>query len=217
MRSPGSVQELHHRECAVYANETEEDAASKSQDVSLSGRGKWGELADSVGRDDRIKALVEKLTTLENVVRTTGVGTPSASSAPPSATAKPYSVSSTGGDISPRPTKRSRNDEGSIETVTSTQDLLSPPDSVTSQLHRNGGARDHIEKELTLNESLKSHQRSVFETAIAFIDQLSQGPTTSVEEEAWNLNVSTDFSKGELVQIVLTSNYIPLPYLYAIP
>jgi hypothetical protein len=79
---------------------------------------------------------------------------------------------------------------------------------VTSQLNRSGGAREHIEKELTLNESLKSHQKNVFETAIAFIDQLSQGPATNVEEEVWNLKVSTDFSKSELVQTVLASRPI---------
>ncbi|KAK7181265.1 hypothetical protein PSPO01_12742 [Paraphaeosphaeria sporulosa] len=158
-----------------------------------------------VRTDEKIKALVEKLATLENAVRTTGVGASSIGSVPPSAAAMSNSVSSMGDDISPRPAKRSKNEAGSIGTVTSTQDLLSPPDSVTSQLYRNGGAREHIEKELTLNESLKSHQKNVFETAIAFIDQLSQGPTTSVEEQAWNLNVTTDFSKGELVQIVIAS------------
>ncbi|KAF2449912.1 hypothetical protein P171DRAFT_202687 [Karstenula rhodostoma CBS 690.94] len=159
-----------------------------------------------VNTDGKIKALVDKLATLENAVRTTGVGARSASSAPPSTSAKSNTMSSTGDDISPRPAKRSRNDAGSIGMATSTPDLLSPPDPVAFQLHRNGGAREHIEKELTLNESLKTHQKSVFETAIAFIDQLSQGPTTSVEEEEiWNRNVSTDFSKGELVQIVLAS------------
>ncbi|KAJ4360719.1 uncharacterized protein N0V89_001286 [Didymosphaeria variabile] len=157
-----------------------------------------------VKADDKIKALVEKLATLEDAVRSTGVSAPSVTSAPPAA-AKPNTVSSTGDDISSRPAKRSRTDAGSVGTATSAQDLLSPPDSVTSQLHRNGGARDHIEKELTLNEGLKSHQKSVFETAIAFIDQLSQAPTTAVEEEVWNLKVSTEFSKGELVQIVLAS------------
>ncbi|KAL1600483.1 hypothetical protein SLS60_006869 [Paraconiothyrium brasiliense] len=167
------------------------------------------------------KDLVEKLATLEDAVRSTGVGAPSVTSAPPPA-AESNAVSSTGEHISPRPAKRSRTDAGSIGTATSAQDLLLPPDllppdSVTSQLHRNDGARDHIEKELTLNESLKSHQKSVFETAIAFIDQLSQAPTSAVEEEVWNLKVSTEFSRGELVQIILASKGLLLQSCPIVP
>lgn len=157
------------------------------------------------GRNDKIKDLVEKLANLEDAVRSTGMRATSASSAPQSATTISTTMSNSWEDISPRPAKRSRIESVSLGNGTSAQDLLSPPDSITSQLHRSGGAREDIEKELTLNNSLKSHQRNVFETAIAFIDQLSQGPTSNVEEEAWNFKVSTDFAKGELVQIVLAS------------
>jgi hypothetical protein len=158
---------------------------------------------------------VEKLATLENTVLSTDVRAPSPGAAPPSATAKSNTVSSTRDDMSPPPAKRRRNDTGSIGTATSAQDLLSPPDSVTSQLNRNGGARDHIEKELTLNESLKSHQKKVFEIAIAFIDQLSQGSTSNVEEEVSNLKVSTDFSKSELIQTILAGRPISCPFFQA--
>ncbi|KAJ4304688.1 hypothetical protein N0V90_000215 [Kalmusia sp. IMI 367209] len=141
--------------------------------------------------DDKIKVLVEKLASLEDTVRQTAPHIQSVTSASASTT-NPKSPE----DVSPRPLKRSRAEQAAA------QDLLSPPNSVISQLHRNGRARDHIEKELSYNESLASHQRSVFETAISFIDQLSQAPSNSIDDDAW-CKVPTDFAKGELVQIIL--------------
>ena len=171
-------------------------------------------------RNDKIQALMEKLASLENVVRsTTPQGqAPAADPVPASGTNNPATASkirSTGNDgISPRPVKRNRVDPPSTVSGRSPQDILSPPESVTSQLRRDDGARDHIEKELSLNASLATHQRSVLETAIAFIDQLNQAPSNSVDDvereaEAWDTSVSTEFEKGELLQLIAASTYSP--------
>lgn len=142
---------------------------------------------------------MEKLASLENAVRSTGAYSQSKDI---SSYVTPISnANSTGDNTSSRPSKRIRT-EG-----TTTQDARSPSDSVTSQLHRNGGARDHIEKELSFNESLAAHQRTVFETAIAFIDQLSKAPSGNFENTevaTWDSNVSTEFYRKDLVELVLT-------------
>lgn len=197
--------ELHYCGCVLLANKTEETVPYKGQDVSPPEKMLEQKSLLTVHRDDKIKALVAKLATLEDAVRTTGVGSSSAGLALPSEAAKARSVSSTKDGMSPRPPKRSRIDVDSNGTITPTRDFPPLQNSVNSQIHCDGEAREHIEKELTLNENLKSHQKQVLETAIAFIDQLSQGSTTNVEEEVRNLELSTDFSKGELVQIVLSS------------
>ncbi|KAF1971323.1 hypothetical protein BU23DRAFT_186123 [Bimuria novae-zelandiae CBS 107.79] len=166
---------------------------------------------------DKIKALIEKLTSLEDVVRTAGRILPPHSTPDPSTSVSTRRITSNAppsinDDPSPRPSKRPRSSATpsasatSLSTSAHAHHEISPhqhSDPVTSQVV-NGGARDHIQKELSSNESLAAHQRNVFEMAISFIDQLSHAPTGSGEEETClNAKVNTEFAKEELISLVV--------------
>lgn len=64
-----------------------------------------------------------------------------------------------------------------------------------------------------MNASLAAHQRTVLETAIAFIDQLEQGSSGSdkeeenVEEEVYKEQLDTELSRGELVGLVAACEF----------
>ena len=82
----------------------------------------------------------------------------------------------------------------------------------TSRLQHDGTAREHIVKELNFNASLATHQRTVLETAIAFIDQLGQGVSSGekeddAEEEENKEKVDTELSKGELLGLVIACEF----------
>lgn len=146
-------------------------------------------------RDEQIRNLVEKLSNLEKVVSHKVL--PPETAVQGSTTQSP----STDIDTSSRPIKR-RRDARNI----TTQDLLSPPDSVASQ-QRPNECCNFIQKELSYNSKLAECQRSILEIAVSFIEQLSQAPSSAPADHAWGLQVSTDFTPGELIQIVLASTF----------
>ncbi|KAF1958424.1 hypothetical protein CC80DRAFT_524542 [Byssothecium circinans] len=152
--------------------------------------------------DDKIRALVEKLSSLENTVNATTSRTQPAAEGQNIVLGPPDN-----GDLSPRPSKRRRNMGPS-----SLLDLLSPPDSASSSHQPPNEARDFIQKELSNNARLAAHQKSIFKTAIAFVDQLSQSPSSLAESVTWT-TVPTDLVPGELVQIILSNqrNDIEIP------
>lgn len=69
-------------------------------------------------------------------------------------------------------------------------------------------ARLHITKELSTNGLLSGHQRSVLETAISFVDQLSHAPVQNLKDRSTfdrSMHVSTDLSEREIVNVVIGS------------
>jgi len=141
--------------------------------------------------DDKIKALVEKIATLEEtVIQKTSL------TRPYEPTSRSKKGHTDGTDIA-RPSKRQRN-EASVN---------APSDSAKSQvpLSTCTVAREQITKELSDNATLAVYQRAVLETAVAFIDQLSQASTTNTEDNIYKEKVPTDFTEAELVHIILTS------------
>src|SRR4051812_40455172 len=90
-----------------------------------------------------------------------------------------------------RPVKRPRT-TSSIDMPTQS----TAPDSNTSPQTAQE-ARIHISKELSTNGLLSGHQRSVLETAISFVDQLSHTPTPSMTDRSTfdkSMHVSTDMT-----------------------
>ncbi|KAF2676111.1 hypothetical protein K458DRAFT_424966 [Lentithecium fluviatile CBS 122367] len=145
--------------------------------------------------DDKIRALVEKLSSLENAVRGT---TPPTSHSNLNANVIP--PTSTNVAPNPRPPKRRRGGE-----IISTQEGLSPPDSIGSQQKRTNEGLSCILNELSHNGSLAENQRNVLETAMAFIDQLSRTSSSAVENDVWSHKVPINLTRSELVQIMIAN------------
>jgi hypothetical protein len=109
--------------------------------------------------------------------------------------------------VSDRPAKRQR--------TTSSLDVPAPavgPD-VDNSPQTAHEARIHISKELSTNGLLSGHQRSVLETAISFVDQLSHTPTPTMTDRSTfdeSMHVSTDITKREIFNIILGSKSIYL-------
>jgi hypothetical protein len=69
-------------------------------------------------------------------------------------------------------------------------------------------ARNLIQKELSSNGLFSGHQRSVLETALSFINHLSNVPVaTIVDNSTFNktMYTSTDLSEGEILNVILGS------------
>jgi hypothetical protein len=133
------------------------------------------------GRDDNIRALIEKLSSLENALAQGAAPRTSLNDA--NATAPTLANAEEG----PRPLKRRFDGE-----LVPTQDVLSPPDSVASkrsQPQRPSEGLGFILDELSHNNSLADNQRNVLELAIAFIDQLSHTSSLAVDNEVWSNKV----------------------------
>ncbi|CAE7013165.1 hypothetical protein PTNB73_00946 [Pyrenophora teres f. teres] len=107
-------------------------------------------------------------------------------------------------ESSDRPAKRQRT-ASSIE-------MLNPhtaPDTDTSPQTAQE-ARMHITKELSTNGLLSSHQRSVLETAISFVDRLSHTPTPNMMDRSTfdkSMHVSTDMSPREIFNVILGNEF----------
>lgn len=106
---------------------------------------------------------------------------------------------------SDRPTKRQR--------TTSSLDVPAPvaASDVDNSPQTAHEARVHISKELSTNGLLSGHQRSVLETAMSFVDQLSHTPTPTMTDRSTfdeSMHVSTDISKREIFNIILGSKSI---------
>jgi hypothetical protein len=151
--------------------------------------------------DEKIQALVQRLSSLENSVRSTTCA--------PSITA-PELVNSSATPEAPvsgeRPSKRRRTGSS----ITGTAPLAIVEVETTQQPATE--ARNLISKELSTNGLLSVHQRSVLETAISFVDHLSQAPVPPITDRSTfdkSMYISTDLSPGEILHVILASEYCP--------
>ena len=74
-------------------------------------------------------------------------------------------------------------------------------------------ARLHITKELSTNGLLSGHQRSVLETAISFVDQLTHAPVQNLKDRSTfdkSMHISTGLSQREIFNVVIGSRLAPL-------
>lgn len=151
-------------------------------------------------RDEKIQALVHRLSTLEESVR--GTHHPP-SLATGSAIDKSSSTPETKAS-SERPLKRKRTESlvnGTVPGSTSEVDTTQQPATE---------ARSLISRELSTNDLLSVHQRSVLETAISFVDHLSHAPVPTITDRSTfdkTMYGSTDLSQGEILHVILGSVY----------
>ncbi|EMD60418.1 hypothetical protein COCSADRAFT_40062 [Bipolaris sorokiniana ND90Pr] len=154
-----------------------------------------------VRTDDKIQALVQRLSSLEHSLH-------GAHRSPPNPTQEPditnTSVKPSTEAIPDRPAKRKR--------TTSSQEVSIPPTTpevdTTSQTANE--ARLHITKELSTNGLLSGHQRSVLETAMSFVDQLSHAPAQNLTDRSTfdrSMHISTDLSQREIVNVILGNEF----------
>ena len=71
-------------------------------------------------------------------------------------------------------------------------------------------ARNLIQKELSSNGLFSGHQRSVLETALSFVDHLSNVPVTNAVDNSTfdkTMYTSTDLSEGEILNVILGSMF----------
>jgi hypothetical protein len=103
-----------------------------------------------------------------------------------------------------RPTKRQRTSSSLTAPAPATApDVDNSPQTAQE-------ARIHISKELSTNGFLSGHQRSVLETAISFVDQLSHTPTPTMTDRSTfdeSMHISTDISNREIFNVILGSKF----------
>ncbi len=107
-------------------------------------------------------------------------------------------------DASERPSKRIRTGTLPAETVPAKS-----PDVDTTQ-QTTIEARHLISKELSTNGLLSVHQRSVLETAISFVDQLTHAPAPTITDRSTfdeSMYGPTDITNGEILNVILGSMY----------
>lgn len=106
--------------------------------------------------------------------------------------------------IPDRPAKRRRTTSSlEVPPVVATPDIDTSPQTATE-------ARLHISKELSTNGLLSGHQRSVLETAISFVDQLTHNPPPTMTDRSTfdkSMHISTDMSQRELLSIIIGSQF----------
>ena len=157
-------------------------------------------------RDEKIKALVERLSNLEHSVRSVHR---SPSLAQEQETVNSFAVPTIEA-TSDRPAKRQRTSSSlDVPAPAPAQDVDNSPQTANE-------ARIHISKELSTNGLLSSHQRSVLETAISFVDQLSHTPTPTMPDRSTfdqSMHVSTDMTKHEIFHVILGSKYASMKSL----
>lgn len=106
---------------------------------------------------------------------------------------------------SDRPSKRRRTGSSVTESAT-----ISTPDVDTNQQTANE-ARHLIRTELSNNDLLSGHQRSVLETAISFVDHLSQAPVPTITDRSTfdkSMYLPTDISQSEILNVILGSMFV---------
>lgn len=149
-----------------------------------------------VRTDDKIQALVQRLSSLEDSVLTTQ-RTPSIVPEERNGSVSNAAIDATARE---RPLKRPR-------TVSCTDGLAptSTPDVDTTQQSAQE-ARFLISKELSTNSLLSEHQRSVLETAISFVDRLSHAPVPAITDRSTfvkSMYLPTNLSQGEILNVIL--------------
>ncbi|KAB2108330.1 hypothetical protein AG0111_0g3069 [Alternaria gaisen] len=151
-------------------------------------------------RDEKIKALVERLSNLEHSVQSVHR---SPSLAQEQETVNSFAVPTIEA-TSDRPAKRQRTSSSlDVPAPAPAQDVDNSPQTANE-------ARIHISKELSTNGLLSSHQRSVLETAISFVDQLSHTPTPTMPDRSTfdqSMHVSTDMTKHEIFHVILGTEF----------
>jgi hypothetical protein len=149
--------------------------------------------------DDKIQALVQRLSTLEDSVRST--------TRMPSVTASEFITSSTNPEASTspeQPSKRRRTGSSATAAVSANVVEIETTQQPATE------ARNLISKELSTNVSLSVHQRSVLETAISFVDHLSHAPVPTITDRSTfdkSMYISTNLSQGEILHVILASQY----------
>ncbi|KAF2125846.1 putative Zn(II)2Cys6 transcription factor-like protein [Dothidotthia symphoricarpi CBS 119687] len=148
-----------------------------------------------VRTDDKIQALVQRLSSLEDSVltRQQTPGIESQEIITPSAAIEDTTASK-------RPLKRKRTETPLDEGV---PDLTSDVDNTQQPANE---ARSLISKELSTNGFLSTHQRSVLETAISFVDHLSHAPVPTITDRSTfnkTMYSSTELSQGEILHVIL--------------
>ncbi|KAF2875454.1 putative Zn(II)2Cys6 transcription factor-like protein [Massariosphaeria phaeospora] len=147
--------------------------------------------------DERIFGLVQRLSQLEASVLVNQKASPSTDPGRNDIAAQ-TSTSETIATSRPVKRKRSDRDFDEVDSVAASE--------TDSTIYQADDARDHIRKELSHNGLLSGNQRMALEAAIALVDQISQAPSTSVEDPGtWSReqHVATDLSPGEILHIVL--------------
>jgi hypothetical protein len=147
--------------------------------------------------DEKIQALVQRLSSLENSVR---------SQEPPRPALLRAEDSTPSDALTPeRPSKRKRACSSTGGTVSA----MTPEIDTAQQTSHE--ARSLIEKELSSNGLFSGHQRSVLETALSFVDHLSNVPVTNAVDNSTfdkTMYTSTDLSEGEILNVILGSMFI---------
>ncbi|KAF2738810.1 putative Zn(II)2Cys6 transcription factor-like protein [Polyplosphaeria fusca] len=154
--------------------------------------------------DDKIQALVQRLSELEDSV-SASKSSPSIHHANTPGVHTVGSVASTG-----EPPKRKRS-----ESVTSLdRSGQTPSSNASTSTHQAQEARLFIQKELSHNGLLSGNQRTILETAISFVDQITQGPATYADDlnlRACRASVSTDITETEVLHVILGAQSHVLP------
>ncbi|KAH6633646.1 putative Zn(II)2Cys6 transcription factor-like protein [Boeremia exigua] len=146
-----------------------------------------------VRTDDKIQALVQRLSSLEDTVRVTQ-DTPRPSLAVPEGLSPEQHASSD------RPLKRKRT-----SSAVNTGAPAATPEVDTAQQPTNE-ARSLIQKELSTNSRFSMHQRSVLETAISFVDHLSNAPVPTMKDRSTfdqSMYEPTGLTQGEILHVIL--------------
>ncbi|KAF2114507.1 putative Zn(II)2Cys6 transcription factor-like protein [Lophiotrema nucula] len=147
--------------------------------------------------DDKIQALVDRLSSLEDSVLSTRPPTEGQQQD------RDVSQSSSRFQHSPRESlKRKRSMDVSNE-----ERPVPTPSSDTSQQHPVNEARSLIQKELSYNGRLSDNQRTVLETAIAFVDQISHTQSNAGRGKTLDdrVFVSTELTNDEIVHVIISA------------
>ncbi len=155
-----------------------------------------------VRTDDKIQALVQRLSHLEDSVLNT-----QESPRPPLAAIEELSPERHA--TSERPLKRKRT----ISAVNAVAPAATP--EVDTAQQPTNEARSLIQMELSTNSRFSMHQRSVLETAISFVDHLSNAPVTTIKDRSTfdkSMYAPTELTQGEILHVILgteTKNMAP--------
>jgi hypothetical protein len=142
---------------------------------------------------------VQRLSTLEHSVRSS-TGAPSAAASEHVDSSLTPEAQASG----ERPSKRRRTGSSITGTVPVTTVEVETTQQPATE------ARNLIRTELSTNGLLSVHQRSVLETAISFVDHLSNAPVPAITDRSTfnkSMYISTDLSPREILHIILASEY----------
>ncbi|KAF9690803.1 hypothetical protein EKO04_011046 [Ascochyta lentis] len=146
-----------------------------------------------VRTDDKIQALVQRLSSLEDSVRVT-------QDTPRSSIPLPEEASPERQASSERPLKRKRTSSAVNVTVPAATPEVDAAQQPTNE------ARNLIQKELSTNSRFSMHQRSVLETAISFVDHLSNAPVPTMKDRSTfdkSMYAETELTQGEILHVIL--------------